>query len=88
MRAILCLVFIAGLPGCATDQTSWEMPSGRTEQQFRQDQYACLQESQYRSSSANIGPYGGSAQSGQNFNLNLATLCMQARGYRQVKSAR
>lgn len=72
------------LAGCATaSYTYWLPPPGGSEQQFRQDEYACMQEAQQQSSNAYVNPYGGAAQSGSNLNIDLYSACLRARGYKQ-----
>jgi len=82
MRKILTIVAIVALSGCASS-VYWNFPSGGTDQQFRQDDYACIQESQQQTSSAYVGPYGGNAQSYTAPNKQLYKSCMYARGYRE-----
>ena len=85
MRTIFCLtVTTALLSGCAT-QVWWNLPYGVTEQQFRIDDYACIQQSQQQTSGAYVGPYGGSAHSGSEPNFQLYKACMYAKGYREGK---
>lgn len=76
MPAILLL-----LSACAEPPPLWNK-TGATEQQFNTDKYQCMQGSQQQTSSAYIGPYGGSASSGQSTNTALFNACMNAKGWR------
>ena len=82
MRKILIITATIALSGCASS-VYWNFPSGGTDQQFRQDDYACIQESQQQTSSAYVGPYGGNAQSSTAPNKQLYKSCMYARGYQE-----
>lgn len=81
MRIVVALTAIAGLAGCASG-TYFYYPPGGTDAQFKKDGYECTQEAQQSTSSAYVGAYGGAANSGTITNDALATLCMEARGYR------
>ena len=85
ISAIAVVVLLVG--GCATSpsQVLWGHPPGVFDQQFRKDDYTCIQESQQQSSSAYVGAYGGAAQSGSTSNFTLYKACMLARGYRALQ---
>ena len=87
-RSTLGLLLVMGLSACSTTEHFWRFPPGGSEQTFRQDDYACLQESQQHSSSANVNAYGGTAQSGSGSNYVLYQACMRARGYVSVSKKR
>lgn len=74
-------IAMLGLAGCATG-TYFNYPPGGTDAQFKKDGYECMQEAQQRKSSAYVGAYGGTANSGTTTNAALANACMEARGYR------
>ena len=84
LRKVTSISFFVILTGCATSENFWKLPPGVSEQTFKQDEYACLQESQQQSSSASVNAYGGTAQSGSVTNYTLYQSCMQARGYVSV----
>jgi hypothetical protein len=69
------------LAACATQpQTLWLKP-GAASEDFGQDRYACLQQSQQQSSSAYIDRYGGVANSGAITNGGLYDACMNSKGW-------
>jgi len=76
------LVIIIASILLAACQTQWSK-AGASQQDFAQDKYQCLQESQQASSSAYINPYYGAAKGGSVTNRNLYNSCMEARGYRR-----
>ena len=84
LRKVTSISFFVILTGCATSENFWKLPPGVSEQTFKQDEYACLQESQQQSSSASVNAYGGTAQSGSVTNHGLYQACMRARGYVSV----
>jgi hypothetical protein len=67
------------LAGCGGRRV-WNKP-GSTRQEFSQDKYECMQQSQNRVSRAYVDPYGGSASSRTATNVPLFNACMEARGY-------
>src|SRR5690348_11555147 len=75
------------LSACAS-QMAWEKP-GASQNEFAQDRYVCMQQSQQPSSSAFVNAYGGAASSGVITNGNLFNACMNSRGWslRQQASA-
>ncbi|MDF2462435.1 MAG: hypothetical protein K0Q43_670 [Ramlibacter sp.] len=87
MRLLFAILLFGLVSGCA-NRLYWNFPPGGTTQQFHQDEYACLQESQQRQSSAAVNRYGGSSQSGSATNAGLYKACMYARGYREGKRPR
>ena len=58
----------------------WEKP-GSSQNDFSQDRYACMQQSQQPVSGAYINQYGGFASSNIITNNNLFSACMNSRGW-------
>lgn len=75
-----CVIFAClALCACAP-QSMWIKP-GSAADDFSNDKYACMQQSQQPNSSAYVGRYGGSASSGMITNGNLFGACMNAHGW-------
>ena len=74
--ALICAL---GLFGCAQEKI-WLKP-GATQNDFGQDRYACLQQSQQGASVASVGRYGGYATSGIITNDTLFSACMNSHGW-------
>ena len=78
MRKFFMVIFVTAMAGCAQGQ--W-YKNGISQQEANQDHYACLQEAQQRVSTAQVNPYGGTAENTVITNQNLYNACMAARGY-------
>lgn len=79
MRNVVWLGVVAVLvSGCAP--MVWTKPGG-TQDEFSQDKYTCLQESQQRTSGAVVNQFGGAASSSMVTNTGLFGSCMNARGW-------
>jgi hypothetical protein len=80
-RVAVVAVLPLALLACATaPQALWLKP-GAASDEFGQDKYACLQQSQQQSSSAYINRYGGVANSGAVTNGGLYDACMNSKGW-------
>lgn len=77
----LYLIAVVSLTGCATHPAPLWYKSGATQQDFKSDRYACLQESQQQQGRAVVNAYGGAARTGSVTNEVLFRSCMEARGY-------
>lgn len=66
---------------CCSPKLYWQKPNS-TEDDFNRDKYECMREAQQPNSSSVINLYGGYANSGMHTNMELATTCMRARGWR------
>jgi hypothetical protein len=75
-----CAIF-ACLALCACAQQSIWIKPGAAVDDFSNDKYACMQQSQQPNSSAYVDRYGGVANSGIITNGNLFGACMNARGW-------
>jgi predicted aspartyl protease len=64
---------------------TWTKP-GLKQEEFAQDRYSCMQQSQQRVSTAFVDQYGGSAVNHVITNNNLFNACMNSRGYTLVSS--
>jgi hypothetical protein len=73
------LIFLVVLSACA-QQTIWLKPGAQADE-FNQDKYACMQQSQQPNSSAYVNRYGGFSNSGMITNGNLFGACMNASGW-------
>ena len=74
------LLFAAG---CA-EPLAWSKPGG-TSEGFAKDRYECFQEARVPYSGAYVNPYYGSSAGGIRIDDNLATACLEARGWRLGK---
>ncbi|MCP9449307.1 MAG: hypothetical protein NNA21_04500 [Nitrospira sp.] len=83
MKKLLTIFAVLSLSGCTTE-TYWYFPYGGTEQQFRRDDYACIQEAQQQTFIAFANSYGGMAHSDNYTNIDLYKACMRSRGYREA----
>jgi hypothetical protein len=79
MRKVVVLLALLMLSSCTTERRWFK--TGSTRQDFNQDRYRCMQESQQRVSSAYVNQYGGSSNSGVRTNRNLFNACMEAQGW-------
>jgi hypothetical protein len=68
------------LSSCGPSGFSYSRPNNSQQQQDK-DGYECRREATYSTSSAYVGPYGGSASSGQDVDLEMGAQCLRARGY-------
>jgi hypothetical protein len=76
LLASLCALVL--LTGCA--RSVWVKP-GASQQDFANDRYTCLQQSQQQRSAAQVNAYGGAASSGSYTNADLFNACMNAAGW-------
>lgn len=95
MRSIIAIATITALAGCAHQNMMW-VKEGATHAEFERDRSQCIYESaaatgSYNPSGATSRTYSGAIAQGigDGFAISLrrqeiAILCMQARGYRQV----
>jgi hypothetical protein len=74
-------VIFACLALCACAPQSLWLKPGAAADDFSNDKYACMQQSQQQNSSAYVDRYGGVASSGMITNGNLFGACMNARGW-------
>jgi hypothetical protein len=79
LSAVGALVCSIALSACAQQKT-WLKP-GAGPDDFNQDKYACMQQSQQPNSAAYVNSYGGFSNSGIITNNNLFGACMNARGW-------
>jgi len=78
----LGMVLLAtAVSGCAPTYIRYLSNNGASEQQFMNDRYACLQETQQRISSAYVNGYGGVANSRVMPPCSAINACLAARGY-------
>src|SRR5437667_12212554 len=80
-RSLGILLLVAVIGGCATSYIRWMTNTGATQQQFMNDRYSCLQETQQRVSGAYANQYGGAASSQVMPPCSAFNACMAARGY-------
>jgi hypothetical protein len=59
----------------------WATTTGASQQQFMNDRYTCLRETQQRVSGAHVGPYGGAASSQVLPSCSAFNACLAAHGY-------
>lgn len=78
--AVLCLLL--SIAGCAAMRPPklW-VKRGATTEEFNEDKYACLQQSQQFASGSYSGIYGATSNSGMTTNITLYSACMNAKGY-------
>jgi len=75
------IIFGLSLTSCAQQpQAIWLKPSAASDE-FSQDRYACLQQSQQPNSAAYVTQYGGAARSNIITNGGLFDACMNSRGW-------
>lgn len=87
---MVCLLFCIG--ACASTATVYmryvnnnDPPPSR--QQWMQDRYACMQETQHRVSGAYINQFGGAAASRVVPTCNALAVCLAAKGYYRSDTA-
>lgn len=82
-KSIGIILLVAVIGGCATTPTyiRWMTNTGATQQQFMNDRYACLQETQQRVSGAFVNQYGGASSSRVMPPCSAFNACPAARGY-------
>jgi hypothetical protein len=68
------------LAACATQPQALWLKPGAASDEFGQDRYACLQQSQQPNSSAYLNRYGGVANSNVITNGGLYDACMNSKG--------
>ena len=80
LRVILVFTVFSG---CATTPTyiRWITTTGATQQQFMNDRYSCLKETQQRVSGAYVNQYGGVSNSQVQPPCSAFNACLAARGY-------
>src|ERR1035437_798853 len=84
IKSIGIILLIAVLGGCATMPPTyirWMTSTSATQQQFMQDRYACLQETQQRVSGAFVNQYGGASSSQVMPPCSAFNACLASRGY-------
>lgn len=78
---LVLLLFI--LSGCTTTtHWAWAPLKGQSNSQYYADKVECQQIASYRSSSAYVNQYGGSANSGQSINMGMFFDCLRGKGYK------
>ena len=81
ISAVVGVICSVTLVACAQQpQAIWLKP-GAGQNEFSQDKYACMQQSQQPASSAYVGQYGGFANSNIITNGNLYNACMNSHGW-------
>jgi hypothetical protein len=75
------VIFPLVLAACATQPQALWLKPGAASEDFGQDRYACLQQSQQQSSTAYMNRYGGVANSGAITNGGLYDACMNSKGW-------
>ena len=79
---IVCFLLSSVLiSGCAT-QFRVTPPPGKNQTSYYADKVECQQIASYRSSSAVVNSYGGSASSGQSINEGMFFDCLRGKGYK------
>jgi hypothetical protein len=78
VKLIVCVGVFVFLADCV--RNVWVKP-GTSQQDFSNDRYDCLQQSQQHQSSAYVNPYGGAGSSGAATNIVLFGACMNAHGW-------
>jgi hypothetical protein len=79
--ALSTAVLSLSLASCGQQAQQLWLKPGAAADEFSQERYACLQQSQQPSSSAYIGRYGGAANSNIITNGGLFDACMNSRGW-------
>jgi hypothetical protein len=79
--ALGAIIFCLSLTSCAQQSQSIWLKPGAQPDEFSQERYACLQQSQQPNSSAYINRYGGAANSNMITNGGLFDACMNSRGW-------
>lgn len=81
-RRLKYSVFLFLVAGCSTSTNFKVTPlHGQTQTQYYAEKFECQKESSYRSSSAQVGSYYGSASSGQSINEQMVFDCLRGKGY-------
>jgi hypothetical protein len=81
---IVVIVLIAMVSGCAAPRPVYIRyigSNGASQQQFMNDRYSCLRETQQRISGAFVNQYGGASQSQVAPSCSAMAACLAARGY-------
>ena len=83
--ARMCLgitLVVVAISGCAPPTyVRWINRNNATQEQFMQDRYSCLQETQQRVSNTFVNQYGGAANSQVMPTCSAFSACLAARGY-------
>jgi hypothetical protein len=79
--ALSAVVLSFSLASCGQQAQQLWLKPGAAANEFGQERYACLQQSQQPSSSAYIGRYGGAANSNVITNDGLYSACMNSKGW-------
>ena len=82
MKKIVSFIFLVLLlSSCATGYYAFVGPTNKTQSDFMQARYSCLQETQQRVSSAYANQYGGSSSSIVAPSCSAFKACLAARGF-------
>ena len=80
-KRLVIFISVILLVACETTPTYYWVKNGASVQDYNQNNYQCLQESQQQSSNAYIGTSYSEASSGTVTNWLLYDSCMKARGW-------
>ena len=80
-KSLGILLLVAAVSGCAPTYVRYLSNNGATQQQFMNDRYSCLRETQQRVSGAYVNQYGGAANSQVMPPCSALNACLAARGY-------
>ena len=87
IKFIIHLILFTIVSGCASAPPSYMRftgPTNKTQQEFVNDRYACLKETQQRRSNAAVNEYGGAASSSVMPSCSAFNACLASKGfYRQ-----
>lgn len=86
-KSLSIILLVTAISGCAPTYIRWMTTTGATQQQFMNDRYACLQQTQQRVSGAYVNQYGGAASSQVVPPCSAFNACLAARGYYRADTA-
>jgi hypothetical protein len=80
-KCFAAVLLVGMVGGCATSYIRYVNSSSPSQQQWAQDRYSCLQQTQQRVSTAVEDQYGGAASSVVMPSCSAFNACLAARGY-------